>query len=784
MGKVLALVFLSVSLELILAQEVMFDPKEFRAAVGSIASSRCHLVPNTEANAEYQWFDVRGNQITSRNSNDNMWLRNPWGGQKGLIMMVRVQSDDNQGVYQCKAIVDGTEYTGNFRLNVYEPLTFSNCPDRQTGVKGEEGRLSCKAKAGSVSVGAIWERNGHLIQPSQRYRFEGINLIIYNVTEDDKGHYVYTAIPSTGSGLAIDSRNISFDVWTKPKITKPVMETTGVDGGNATLFCEAVGYPDVEFSWYKGISMIRDTGRIRIQRFKHQSQLQFRPVIKDDRGQYLCQARNGAGTANQSTTIIVQSPPRIQDIRNITRVEKNGATLWCNATGEPRPFIELLKVGSGQRITTGDQTQGWTVSSGNFEDKNNPGTWFKLDIRSVKYSDAGAYKCEALNNAGEDQAVLSLEVHFAPKMDQQPDGPFYNWKGNEDGHLPCVASANPLPVFRWLRNDGNTEITSADPFYSIVREEHRNDKVKYPQQEKEKFTVTSKLMITDNGQNPEVYGTYTCEVRNTINKTRQELTLTPAAAPGQPVYSFSRETPTLVNISFVAQGVAGPPVIKYRAVISRRGSAEEPRVIEVAAEWREWSDDLPGGEKRTIMTVKDLEPATDYSFTLYAVNAVGEGPPVERPYTTKSRSVPSSVPVLSEINSPYPGAIVVRWQEPENGGAQIMHYLVGYRQVNVRNNTDPTGGYVYADSVHPDFKDTQLKPDILQHTIQHLLSGKYYQVRVVAVNNIGKSLPLNKIVKTKEDPRYRPVGGAPRPAVSTIITLVAVLATACIKSFL
>ena len=89
-------------------------------------------------------------------------------------------------------------------------------------------------------------------------------------------------------------------------------------------------------------------------------------------------------------------------------------------------------------------------------------------------------------------------IAVAPKSDQQPDGPFYNWVGNQDGHLPCVASANPLPVFRWLRADGN-EITSADPFFSVVREEHRNDKVKYPKQEKEKFTVTSKLMVRSQG---------------------------------------------------------------------------------------------------------------------------------------------------------------------------------------------------------------------------------------------------------------------------------------------
>ena len=56
--------------------------------------------------------------------------------------------------------------------------------------------------------------------------------------------------------------------------------------------------------------------------------------------------------------------------------------------------------------------------------------------------------------------------------------------------------------------------------------------------------------------------------------------------------------------------------------------------------------------------------------------------------------------------------------------------------------------------MYPDFKDTQLKPDILQYTIQNLLSGKFYQVRVMAVNNKGPSLPLNKIIKTKEGKKF------------------------------
>ena len=62
------------------------------------------------------------------------------------------------------------------------------------------------------------------------------------------------------------------------------------------------------------------------------------------------------------------------------------------------------------------------------------------------------------------------------------------------------------------------------------------------------------------------------------------------------------------------------------------------KLCDYLTEWREWSDDLAGGEKRTVMTIRDLEPQTRYSITLYAVNAVGEGRPVELSYTTKARS--------------------------------------------------------------------------------------------------------------------------------------------------
>ena len=51
-------------------------------------------------------------------------------------------------------------------------------------------------------------------------------------------------------------------------------------------------------------------------------------------------------------------------------------------------------------------------------------------------------------------------------------------------------------------------------------------------------------------------------------------------------------------------------------------------------EWRNWVDDLP--TPRTTMMIDNLTPQTLYSIRLVAINAVGEGTPLEFPHTTKA----------------------------------------------------------------------------------------------------------------------------------------------------
>lgn len=774
--KVIALVFVFLWQDLIFAQEVTFEPPQSNVAVGQTTLVRCFLVPETQAPTEYHWYDKQGAEITTTASNNPKYVRDARSPLTGKMLYIAV-TDDDEGRYKCRIVVGTEEYEGYFQLDTYSTITVSNCEESQHGTKGLEGRMSCTATAGDVNLEAYWERNGFVLTPDSdpRYRFEGTAFVISNVSDDDKGTYTYVAEPKEYSPfITVMRKNINFDVWTLPVIDKPILETNANDGDNATLFCSATGYPSVEFRWYKYSQVINPTGRIKIQRFKDQSQLQFDPVKKDDEGQYTCQANNEAGSAESSTNVIVHTPPKIQVMRNVTETENNGVTLICEANGDPRPRMEWVRVDSGYRFSSGDQSKDKSVSSVDIGDIGNPGTRIRLEFSSVKHSDAGNYRCEALNLAGQDSKVVHLEVMFGPKFDQQPDGPFYNWIGNTDGHLPCVASANPLPLFQWWK--GDKEITSADPFFSVVRVEP---------DETEKYTVTSKLMITFNGQNEkDVFGDFRCEARNTINTTKRVLTMEKASVPGAPQFSKSRETATVLEIQFVSQGVAGPQVTEYKAKITRAGSNDDPRIVTVQAEYRDYVDDRP--IPRTTMIIDQLEPSTKYSITVYAINAVGEGTPREMQHTTKAYSEPSSVIVLSEINSEYPAAIWVRWQEPENGGLAIIHYLVEYREVSVKNTTSPQGGYDLLSPIqNQDWNSVQVKSNNIRYTIENLLPGRYYQVQVLAVNSKGPSLPEPKIIKTKEDPSYRPVGGASRQAVvSTIFTLVAAISTACFRSFL
>lgn len=156
--------------------------------------------------------------------------------------------------------------------------------------------------------------------------------------------------------------------------------------------------------------------------------------------------------------------------------------------------------------------------------------------------------------------------------------------------------------------------------------------------------------------------------------------------------------------------------------------------------------------------------------------------------TLKPKSVPGEVEILSEANSPYSTYIKLAWNQPDDGGATILSYRIQYGPVVVKapEETPPNQGYVAEPNQNPkgqavinNIKDTA-------YTVTGLTPGTFYQIQVLAINSEGGGPPGKKIIKTKDDPNYSPVGSSNHLRVETTVTIIGCLAAlcACVRSYM
>ena len=91
---------------------------------------------------------------------------------------------------------------------------------------------------------------------------------------------------------------------------------------------------------------------------------------------------------------------------NLTVVEPETATFSCLATGRPRPAIVWVQLSDMTQVQSSDFTidsEGMEI--GHRERRSN------LTILGTQPSDAGAYGCVAMNEAGIDMDQATLTVH-------------------------------------------------------------------------------------------------------------------------------------------------------------------------------------------------------------------------------------------------------------------------------------------------------------------------------------------------------------------------------------
>ncbi|XP_065306755.1 fasciclin-2 isoform X1 [Dermacentor albipictus] len=647
--------------------------------------------------SEFKWTGPNGQEITGQES-----IRVVPTGES-YILSFDSPSPQDSGSYTCSALYGKTiPLSITVHITFYHDITWEDCPQSQHLILGQPGKVRCRVRGNPVPL-VSWLKDREELDP-QRYEGKEDGISVQTAQDIDRGTYVVSAMVSvTGK---FQKRNITVDVYTQPKISPTVPDSSElVEGSPGSLKCSAEGYPPPLFYWFDQANRNLST----VNGFQVDSKaglLQVTSVRREDEGTYRCQALNPAGTDSREIAVAIIVKPRITEFQNATVSVGEEVKLECRAHGKPIPDMKIRRDGNTHFLL--DQHFKFQETQNDQQE-----TVLTMTAMSATREMDGLYYCSAENKADKVERVGHLTVQFAPQVFAR-ENPVKTW-GQRPAVLECVAEAIPNATLAWFYRKQQLQERTGQYF-----------KV-------EGSRGSSKLTVAPTF--PDRFGTYVCEAQNFLGKGSVDIRLEEARLPGAlPTPRVESLTPTTITFAFIhTADDGGMPTTKIIIKYWKDGDREE------LAKIQEWSD----MDRADTVTVDGLEPKHKYWFRFAAHSAVGTGPYSE----TLSRETPPEMApdppiVLSNENSMYPNKYEIRWAMPRDNGRPVHHFRVTYFKVDKR----PGNNFVRAE-----------EPKVIQVTewhnvprveLRNLSPESYYRAEIEAYNDIGYSEPESMVFHT------------------------------------
>ncbi|XP_019630216.1 PREDICTED: hemicentin-1-like [Branchiostoma belcheri] len=390
-------------------------------------------------------------------------------------LQINSTREEDEGTYECVATNSlGTRYS--YKANLYVrvrrvPPYFITTPENVEVNRGDDVNLTCVA-FGSPMPFVQWLKDYENVEEQTSQNGRNI-LQLENLVESAN----YTCAASSELGLIEHKSQVTVKV--APSITHPPVDTTGVDGGVITLFCEANVKLNIE--WRKGDRTIipSATNRYDVIQYQHgrASALRIDPLRSPrDNDTFTCRVENdndgSVVEASAAINILTEDsiPAGFPDINRqpqLKAVEKGRPTvLVCSASGDPAPDITWLK--DMVPVDMADDRIK-LLSSGS------------LQINSTREEDEGTYECVATNSLGTRysyKANLYVRVRRVPPyFITTPENVEVN--RGDDVNLTCVAIGSPMPFVQWLKDYENVEEQTSQNGRNILQLENVVESANY-----------------------------------------------------------------------------------------------------------------------------------------------------------------------------------------------------------------------------------------------------------------------------------------------------------------
>ncbi|XP_052832935.1 basement membrane-specific heparan sulfate proteoglycan core protein isoform X4 [Octopus bimaculoides] len=394
------------------------EPREQTVVVGQTVEFLCTATGFPQP--EFQWY--KNGQLISR----------------GPVLTLTSVSKDDEAQYVCEA----TNKFGASRVNGILHVTSSR-PTLQIIIRqesvvktvGESIQLVCYVEQRGNLINLVWSKqNGQL--PAKSSQRNGV-LTIPFAKSSDSGVYVCTGTSDIGrSGSSTVVVTITTDSNVRPTARiEPDRMVTIPQGTTGTLRCIVTGSPLPTVIWTKSRGQLSDHHQVS------GNVLRITETMVEDRGIYVCEARNVAGSVQASVIVEVERRelPAIDLYPKGTQsIQSGGSALFqCRATaGIPSPTITWKRVGDEPMPRNAQIAENGVIR-----------------FTQVSTLDQGGYICTATNAVGTVTATATLLISGPPKITVTPRGPIRVREG-ERVTIECAAEGDPKPNVYWTEQRG------------------------------------------------------------------------------------------------------------------------------------------------------------------------------------------------------------------------------------------------------------------------------------------------------------------------------------------